>query len=90
MLFPHTKSALAQQPEGKESLKEWALLLYNTAWYAWQQESTADTEKMLVKSIKVRKKLLSKDQKETLSSIAMVRLAYNLTGQWKKTEELEV
>ena len=33
-LFPHAKSALAQQPEGEESLKEWALLFYNAAWYA--------------------------------------------------------
>ena len=31
VLFPHAKSALAWQPEGEESLKEWALLLYNAA-----------------------------------------------------------
>jgi tetratricopeptide (TPR) repeat protein len=87
-LFPHAKSALAQPPEGEESLKEWALLLYNAAWYAWQQGSTADAEKMSVKSMKVREKLLGKDQEKTLSSMAMVGLAYNLQGRWKEAEEL--
>ena len=84
-LFPHAKSALAQQPEGGESLKEWALLLYNAAWYAWQQGSTADAEKMSVKSMKVRKKLLGKDHKKTLSSMAMVGLAYHLKGRRPKS-----
>ena len=32
--FPHAKSVLLQQPEGEESLREWALILYNAAWYA--------------------------------------------------------
>ena len=89
-LFPHAKSALAQQPEEEESLKEWALLLYNAAWYAWQRGSASDAEKMSVKSMKVRKKLLGGEQKETLSSMTMVGLAYNLKGRWKEAEELFV
>ncbi|KAH0545321.1 hypothetical protein FGG08_000620 [Glutinoglossum americanum] len=73
VLFPHVKSALAQQPEGEESPKEWALLLYNVTW-----------------SMKVRKKQLGKEQGDTLSSMAMVRLVYNLEKKWKEAEELEV
>ena len=30
-LFPYAKSAVIQRPKGKESLKKWALLLYNAA-----------------------------------------------------------
>ena len=33
-LFPHAKSAALQQPEGQDSLREWALLLYKAASYA--------------------------------------------------------
>jgi hypothetical protein len=45
---------------------------------------------MSIKSIKVRKKQLSQDNKDTLSSQAMVALVYNLGGRQKKAEELEV
>lgn len=31
-LFPHVQLALAQQPEGDDSLREWTLPLYNAAW----------------------------------------------------------
>ena len=81
VLFLHAKLALAQQPKGEKSLKEWALLLYNIAWYVWQQKNASNTEKMLVKSIKVKKKLLSKEQEKMLSSIAIIELAYNLKKQ---------
>jgi hypothetical protein len=89
-LFPHVQLALAQQPEGDDSLREWALLLYNAAWYAWLRGSSSDAEKMSVKSMNVRKKQLGQDASETLSSQAMVALTYNLGGRWKEAEELEV
>jgi hypothetical protein len=33
-IFPHVQLALSQQPEGDDSQRECALLLYNAAWYA--------------------------------------------------------
>jgi Tetratricopeptide repeat len=88
--FPHAKSVLAQQPEGEESLREWAWILYNAAWYAWARGSSIDAEKMSIKSMKVRKKLLGEEHNNTLSSMAMVALAYNLEGRWKEAKELQV
>jgi hypothetical protein len=35
-LFPHAISALSQQPEGEDSLCDWASLMHNAAWYAWK------------------------------------------------------
>lgn len=87
-VFPHVQLALAHQPEGDNSLREWALLLYNAAWYAWLRGSSSDSEKMSIKSMKVRRKQLGQDNSETLSSQAMVALAYNLGGQWKEAEDL--
>jgi tetratricopeptide (TPR) repeat protein len=89
-LFPHVQLAIAQQPEGDDSLREWALLLYNAAWYAWLRGNYSDAEKLSVKSMKVRKKLLGQDDIETLRSQGMVALAYNLRGRWNEAEELEV
>jgi hypothetical protein len=89
-LFPHVKSAAAQQPDEKDSLREWASLLYKAAWYAWRRGNVGDAEKMSVKAMKTRRKLFGQEHKETLSSMAMVGLAYSLGGQWKKAEELEV
>jgi hypothetical protein len=85
-LFPHVKSAVAQQPDKEDSLREWASLLYNAAWYAWRRGNVADAEKMSVKAMKARKKLLDPEHEETLSSIMMVGLAYSLGGRWKKAE----
>ena len=89
-LFPHAKSAVAQQPDEKDSLREWASLLYKAAWYAWRRGNVGDAEKMSVKAMKTRRKLFGQEHKETLSGMAMVGLAYGLGGQWKKAEELEV
>ena len=89
-LLPHATSALAQKPESDESLKKWALLLYNAAWYAWQRGSAGEAEKMSMRSMKVRRELLGTESAETLSSMAMVGLARDLRGQWKEAEELEV
>ncbi|OCK96219.1 putative kinesin [Cenococcum geophilum 1.58] len=89
-LLPHATSALAQKPESDESLKKWALLLYNAAWYAWQRGSAGEAEKMSMRSMKVRRELLGTESAETLSSMAMVGLVRDLRGQWKEAEELEV
>jgi tetratricopeptide (TPR) repeat protein len=89
-LFLHAKSALWQPPNSEESLRQWALLLYRAAWYAWQKGSLSDAEKLSMKSMKVRKKLLGKEHEDTLSSMAMVGLATSLAGRWKEAEELEV
>lgn len=48
LLFPHAKSATAQRPDGEDSLREWASVLYNAAWYAWRKGNVADAEKMSV------------------------------------------
>ncbi|KAF2473130.1 TPR-like protein [Lindgomyces ingoldianus] len=79
-LFPHAKLALVQKPEGEESLKEWALLI----------GSASDAEKMSIKSMKVRRRLLGTEQGETLNSMTMVALACKLGGRLEKAEELEV
>ncbi|KAF2841090.1 hypothetical protein M501DRAFT_949222, partial [Patellaria atrata CBS 101060] len=89
-LFPHVKSALSQPPKSEECLRQWALLLYRAAWYAWQKGSLSDAEKLSMRSMEVRTKLLGREHKDTLSSMGMVGLATSLAGRWKEAEELSV
>jgi tetratricopeptide (TPR) repeat protein len=89
-LFPHAKSAAEQRPEEQESLIEWASVLYKAAWYAWRKGDGAEGEKISVKAMKTRRRLLGQEDEQTLSSIAMVGLIYSLEGRWKEAEELFV
>ena len=89
-LFPHVKSAVTQRPKGDGSLREWASLLHNAAWYMWRTGIITEAVNLSEKAMKVRKKILGQEHKETLDSMGMVGLAYGLGGRWKEAEELEV
>ncbi|KAL8795910.1 MAG: hypothetical protein Q9195_001654 [Heterodermia aff. obscurata] len=90
VLFPHAKSAITQRPRTEGSLNEWASLMYNAAWYAWARGNAVEAVQLSKVSMEVRKKMLGQEHMETLSSIGMVGLAYNLGGRWKEAEELHV
>jgi tetratricopeptide (TPR) repeat protein len=87
-LFPHAQSALTQQPEEQDVLRDWASILYKAAWYAWRMEKGAEAEEMAVRAMNVRKKILGQEHNNTLESIVMVGLVYKLRGQWDAAEEL--
>ncbi|KAH8724692.1 putative kinesin [Phaeosphaeriaceae sp. PMI808] len=89
-LFPHAIAALTKRPRDEGSRKEWAELMYNAAWYAWQRGDIHEAENLAIASMKARSKLLGAESDETLDSMAMVGLAYNLAGRWEAAEELEV
>ncbi|OAL56170.1 TPR-like protein [Pyrenochaeta sp. DS3sAY3a] len=89
-LFPHAKSALSQPPQSQESRQQWAFLLYNAAWYAWQKGNISDADQFSLKSREARRKILGPEHVDTLSSIAMSGIAASLAGRWKEAEELEV
>ncbi|KAJ5496995.1 hypothetical protein N7463_008982 [Penicillium fimorum] len=68
----------------------WATLLYNGAWYAWQSGNIADTGEMASKSRDQRVMLLGDDHKDVLDSMDMLAAAYLLEGQWEEAEELQI
>jgi hypothetical protein len=88
-LFAHAKSATGQQPKSEPSLVEWATLLYHAAWYAWRKGNAAEAEELAVKSMEARQNILGREHRDTLSSMAMVGLAYNIGGQWDKAADIE-
>ncbi|KAL9023934.1 MAG: hypothetical protein Q9196_006874, partial [Gyalolechia fulgens] len=90
VLFPHAKSAATQQPSGDGSLKEWASLLYNAAWYAHSKGSISEAINLSEMAMDVRMKILGQEHEDTLDSMNMAGEAYQLGGRWKDAEELNI
>ena len=90
VLFPHAKSAAGQRPVERDSIIEWASVLYKAAWYDWRKGNGAEGEELAVKAMNARKNLLGLEHEETLNSVEMVGLIYLLQGRWKDAEELVI
>jgi tetratricopeptide (TPR) repeat protein len=90
VLFPHARAALAQRPQGKDSLEEWALLLFKASWYAWQQGKAGDAEHMSTLSMEVRQEVFGEENAETLSSMHMIGLARVLGGKYEEAEAMNM
>jgi tetratricopeptide (TPR) repeat protein len=89
-LFPHAVVALRKQPRDKESCKEWATLLYNAAWYAWERGDVQNAMTLAMSAMESRKAIFGAESDDTLSSMAMVGLVKKLGGQWEEAEKLFV
>lgn len=89
-LYPHARSAVAQQPVVESSLQEWASILYCAAWYACAKGNYDEAQTMALKATKTREKVLGKENEETLSSLHMLALIYSYSGRWKEAEKLQV
>ncbi|KAH7069948.1 P-loop containing nucleoside triphosphate hydrolase protein, partial [Paraphoma chrysanthemicola] len=87
-LFPHARAALSERPKDQESLEEWALLLYNAAWYAWNQGRADEAEQMAVISMEVRSEFLGEEHPEVLNSMEMVGLSRRLMGKYEEAEAM--
>lgn len=71
-LFPHAKSAAAQRPEEIDTPRDWASILYRATWYAWKIGNGIEAENMSIQAMKARRKVLGKDDEDTLWSMVMV------------------
>jgi tetratricopeptide (TPR) repeat protein len=87
-LFPHAREALAQRPQGMDSLKEWALLLYKAAWYACERGKAGEAEHMATVSMEVRQEVFGEENAETLGSMEMIGQARKLGGKYKEAEAM--
>ena len=75
-LFPHAKSASEQVLKDENSLREWALIMHNAAWYALERGGYDDVDKMLMRAINVRRRVLGQEHPDTLTSMDNLALMY--------------
>ncbi|KAJ4304522.1 hypothetical protein N0V90_000048 [Kalmusia sp. IMI 367209] len=87
-LFPHARAALVQRPNDKESLADWASLLYKAAWYAWRRGKINDMEQMSTIALEVRRELFGNDNPETLNNLAMLGIAKRMRGKYEEAESM--
>ena len=90
MLFAHVQCAVTQQPHAENSIGEWASLLHEAAAFAWTRGNFVDSRRMAERAAKARNELFGAENEETTNSLEMLGLAYNLGGQWKKAEDLQI
>ncbi|TIA27933.1 hypothetical protein D6C78_10968, partial [Aureobasidium pullulans] len=88
VLFPHARAASEKRPQDKDSLKEWAHLLYKASWYACAQGKAGDAEHMSTLSMEVRQEVFGEENAETLSSMDMIGRARELGGRYKEAEAM--
>ncbi|OQE46834.1 hypothetical protein PENCOP_c001G07487 [Penicillium coprophilum] len=89
-LFPHVKAAasMSKRPASKESIMDWAFLLYKSAWYAWRSGDLAEMKRMAEKSRSETQKVLPAEHSQSLACASRVALVYMQTGKWEDAEEL--
>ncbi|KAF2718075.1 HET-domain-containing protein [Polychaeton citri CBS 116435] len=71
MLFPHAMSAAEQKPASESTQIEWALLMYNLAWYTLQQGDYVNALTTAMNSMTARSEQLGGEDGLTLLSIEM-------------------
>ncbi|KAF3389938.1 Nephrocystin-3 [Talaromyces pinophilus] len=86
LIFPHAQSAVAQRPDSDNSLQEWALLLNNAASFAWAKWNLVAAEKMAVRAMRVREKVLGIDHPDTLTSINNLGSVLRSQGKYGEAE----
>jgi hypothetical protein len=89
-LFPHAQSAMARQPEDKDTLRDWATILYRAGWYAWRIGSTNEAEKLVQSSLQVRRGLFGQSNTDTIYSMMLLGHIYKDGDQWEEAELLDI
>lgn len=88
MLFPHVKSAEAQQPVSGDSLWEWAVIMSRAAYYLLTKGAFANAETMALKGIRNMKQIHGREHEETLVCMHTLSMIYDSQGRWKEAENL--
>jgi tetratricopeptide (TPR) repeat protein len=88
-LFPHAQSVVGQKPVARSSLREWAGILHNAAWYIGAKGNYIEAESLSQKATRTLKRVLGGEHPDTLTSMANLAATYMYQGRWKEAEELQ-
>lgn len=89
LLYTHARRVISKKPKGSASVEEWALILHNAAWYAFEKGYT-DCKEMASLALATRRELFGPQHEKTIDSLEMLGLAHRLSDQWDKVEEIQV
>jgi hypothetical protein len=87
-LLLYVESIFEPGPADEESLKEWAQVLNNAAWYMWMKGNYKAVQDAAVKAVIAREGILGRDDQLTLTSIAVLDLVLQGQGKYDEAETL--
>ena len=79
----------ARPPREQDSVGECATVMYKAAWYCLKIGNAAESERLSLRALKARRKIMAIDHDKVLSATAMVAEAYRNQGRWEEAERLE-
>ncbi|PQE31783.1 hypothetical protein CJF32_00005098 [Rutstroemia sp. NJR-2017a WRK4] len=90
LLFPHAQSAAVQRPLHRDALLDWASVLHETAWYAYEVGNYREAEKLAIKVLHVRKTFLGRQHDKTLGTMLLLSGVYHQNYRFDAAEELRL
>ena len=87
-LFPHAELVIEYRPMNKDFLQEWATILFNAAWYAFELGKYNKAEEMDRRALEGRETVLGKEHPDTLGSVSNLASVLWYQGKYEAAEEL--
>ena len=88
LLLPHVESVVNEEPVDNEEAKWWAQILYNAAWYTWNQGLYIQAEEMIRGSISARRRILGREHRGTLDGVSILALVLQYQGKYEEADQM--
>jgi tetratricopeptide (TPR) repeat protein len=88
LLLPHVEPLFDSEVSAEETLKPWARVLTNAAWYLNEKGSYTVAQQLATKALAAREKVLGPDHHNTLVSVTVLAGGLQAQGKHKEAEML--
>lgn len=89
VLYPHVQWATSQPQPGKESMEEWATILFKASVYAIYKEKETVVD-LSIRTMEAMRQVYGEEHGNVVGSKLLVTTAYMLRGHWDEAEKLAV
>ncbi|KAF1812001.1 hypothetical protein P152DRAFT_488337, partial [Eremomyces bilateralis CBS 781.70] len=87
-LLPHIESLYDKEPATDESLKDWAQILTNAAWYMSMIGGYKRGQDIAAKALKARERICGQEDQLTLISVTVLASVITSQGKYSEAEKL--
>jgi tetratricopeptide (TPR) repeat protein len=87
-LFPHAEIVLTYRPANDDYLAQWALILFNAAWYADDKGNYNTAEEMNRQALEGHKRVRGVEHSDTLASMANLASVLRNQGKYEEAEAM--
>ncbi|KAF2818105.1 hypothetical protein CC86DRAFT_238310, partial [Ophiobolus disseminans] len=87
-LLPHVEPLFESEPDARETLKAWAQVLTNAAWYLCVQGNYSAAQLIAAKALAARDKTVEPNSQQTLVSVEVLAMVLRYQGKYEDAEKL--